>query len=172
MASQDQQLQDWFDMLPLSYRHDGQFRQRATPNNSQGNLTDGETWYSSDLAAASLLYYHMARLLLLIHQPADVVFPRAQGPDLLQVLRQVEDKLRFHTSEVVAIFRGTLCDPVKLRAIQPLYVAGRCCKENGDKRTIVRSLQSVQDSLGVTTEYRVNELLQEWGLTYDDLAGA
>jgi len=118
------------------------------------------------------MYYHMARLLLLIHRPSHLLSASPAGSggsfDLLRAFRETEQKLRLHASEVISIVRGTPCDAAKLRAIQPLYVAGRCCTSTAERKGLVEILTGIQDSLGIATGYRVKALLQEWGMSYQE----
>lgn len=75
----------------------------------------------------------------------------------------MESKLYKHESNILVIARGTLCDDVKLRAIQPLYVAGRCLKDDCNRDAVIDLLTSIQARLSVATKYRADDLEQEWG---------
>ena len=185
------QFDSWIRMLSPSFHPDGTFFTRreddciTSPRSADASgLFDRELWFSNDLCSTTMMYYHMARMLLLIHGPSDLLSPVAEpssspspsnsvaGPaasfDLLRTLRDLERKLRLHASEVISIVRGTPCDAVKLRAIQPLYVAGRCCTSVADRKMLVEMLTDIQDGLGIATGYRVKALLLEWGVSYQD----
>lgn len=170
------QFNRWFQMLSPSFHPDGTF---FTGDSGEEATTDSglfgrEVWFSNDLCSTTMMYYHMARMLLLIHRPLDMLPPVAvvggsTTPfDLLNTFRELERKLQFHASEVISIVRGTPCDAVKLRAIQPLYVAGRSCTTVSDRKRLVEMLTDIQDNLGIATGYRVEALLREWGVSYQD----
>ncbi|UNI23830.1 hypothetical protein JDV02_009624 [Purpureocillium takamizusanense] len=164
----------WFEMLSPSFYPDGNF---LTPEDDYGAEASGlfsqEIWFSNDLCSTTMMYYHMARLLLLIHRPSHLLSASTTGSavcfDLLHAFRATQQKLRFHATKVISIVRGTPCDAVRLRAIQPLYVAGRCCANIQERKGLVDILTSIQDNLGIATGYRVHALLQEWGMSYQEL---
>ncbi|MCJ1271014.1 hypothetical protein MMC22_010913 [Lobaria immixta] len=47
--------------------------------------------------------------------------------------------------------------------IQPLYVAGQCLTDPRERRVILDLLRNIEIDLGWATEYRVEQLLKEWG---------
>ncbi|GAM35109.1 hypothetical protein TCE0_015f03159 [Talaromyces pinophilus] len=148
----ENQFDSWIQILSPSFHPDGTFLTRHDER-GMSKLFGRELWFSNDLCATTMMYYHMARMLLLIHRPSlPLCDSTSQGErtvfDLLYTYRNIERQLHLHASEVIAIIQGTLCDAVKLRAIQPL---------------------DIQDSLGVATEYRVKTLVQEWDLPYEAL---
>ncbi|KAK2593137.1 hypothetical protein QQS21_009147 [Conoideocrella luteorostrata] len=166
------QFDSWYRKLPPSFRPDGTFA-AADPNNPESSgLFTREIWFSSDVCSTTMMYYHMACLLFLFQQPPSLLSGEPlQSPsfDLIRNTCDVDQKLHFHTFEIISIARGTSCDAVMLRAIQPLYIAGRCCKTKGDRKGLVEILRGIQDDLGVTTTYRIEALLAEWGSSYRDL---
>ncbi|KAH8703134.1 hypothetical protein BGW36DRAFT_422708 [Talaromyces proteolyticus] len=169
----ENQFDSWIQILSPSFHPDGSFLTRHDERGTS-KLFGRELWFSNDLCATTMMYYHMARMLLLIHRPSLLLFGSiSQGErtpfDLLYTYRIIERQLHLHASEVIAIIQGTLCDAVKLRAIQPLYVAGRCCTDTADRHLLVGMFRDIQDSLGIATEYRVKTLLQEWDLPYEAL---
>lgn len=171
------QFDNWYQMVSPSFHFDGQFiatkPQSDCSHDESSGLFQRELWFTNDLCSTTMMYYHMARMLLLINCPPDLLVPANLNSgglsfDLLRTFRETEQKLQSHASEVIAIVRGTPHDAVKLRAIQPLYVAGRCCTEAGDRKMLLHMLSEIQDTLGVSTGYRIKELLQEWGLSHQD----
>jgi hypothetical protein len=170
----ESQFNAWLRILSPSFHPDGTFLIGQEGEGITSGLFGRELWFSNDLCSTTMMYYHMARMLLLIHRPLDLLSgatsnSRGISFDLLHTFRDIEQKLQFHASEVISIFCGTPCDAVKLRAIQPLYVAGRCCTSTSDMRLLVEMLRDIQDNLGIATEYRVKALLQEWGILYETL---
>lgn len=168
-------FQAWFQTISSCFLADGTFFTHRPASVDVSNLFGRELWFSNDLCATTMMYYHMACMLLLIHRPSELlpgessVGARASF-DLLRAFRDVEHRLQGHASEVVSIVRGTPCDAVRLRAVQPLYIAGRCCTQTEDRRRLVDMLREIQDDLGIATGYRVEALLQEWGVGNDLLS--
>lgn len=164
----------WFQVLSPSFLPDGVFSTARDGEHAISSLIVRELWFSNDLCATTMMYYHMARILLLFHRPSGLVPKPASSYggmpfDLLRAFRDLEKSGQKHAADVISIFRATSCDAVMLRAIQPLYVAARCCTEIGDRRALVDMLRSIQDGLGITTRYRVEMLLEEWNLSYEAL---
>ncbi|KAM0547492.1 hypothetical protein ACHAPJ_010365 [Fusarium lateritium] len=170
----ESQIDSWYQMVSPSFHFDGQFLATESHDEDGSELFQHELWFSNDLCSAIMMYYHMARMLLLINRPpgllpsVTVTHDMGTSFDLLRMFREMEQKLKLHASEVIAIVRGTPDDAVKLRAIQPLYVAGRCCTETSDRKKLLCMLTDIQDNLGIATGYRIKELLQEWGASYQD----
>lgn len=168
-SSLEEQFQAWFQTISSSFLADGTFFTDRPTGADVSGLFERELWFSNDLCATTMMYYHMACMLLLIHRPLELLPGESAiggrlSFDLLRVFREVEQRLQGHASDVVSIVRGTPCDAVRLRAVQPLYVAGRCCTRTEDRKRLVDMLREIQDDLGIATTYRVEALLQEWGI--------
>ncbi|OAQ87986.1 Zn 2cys6 transcription factor protein [Purpureocillium lilacinum] len=137
----------WYEMLSPSFYPDGKFSTPADAGGAEGSgLFSQEIWFSNDLCSTTMMYYHMARLLLLIHRPSHLLSASPAGSggsfDLLRAFRETEQKLRLHASEVISIVR--------------------------ERKGLVEILTGIQDSLGIATGYRVKALLQEWGMSYQE----
>lgn len=173
--SLEDHFQAWFQTISPSFLADGTFFTDRGSSEAAPDLFSRELWFSNDLCATTMMYYHMACMLLLIHRPSELLPGDAAvggrtSFDLLRAFRDVEHKLQGHASEVISIVRGTPCDAVRLRAIQPLYVAGRCCTQTEDRNRLVGMLREIEDDLGIVTGYRVEALLQEWGVERESLS--
>lgn len=168
----ESQFDAWHRNLPPSFHPDGKVSTVDPAGQQSSGLFTREIWFSNDVCSTTMMYYHMARLLFLFHQPPSQLLgesPRGTSFDLLLNVRPVDRNLQFHASEIISTVRSTSCDAVMLRAIQPLYFAGRCCTTTADKKGLVEMLMGIQDSLGVATMYRIEALLAEWGITRRDL---
>ncbi|CAH0054526.1 unnamed protein product, partial [Clonostachys solani] len=172
----ESQFDNWYRILSPSFHPDGKFSAMGEDLKEIGGsgLFNSALWFSNDLCSTTMMYYHMARMLLITHRPVGLL-SRGHDPDntlpvdLLSTFREMEKGLKVHASEVIAIVRGTPCDAVKLRSIQPLYLAGRSCTTMSDRRTLVDMFRDIQNGLGIATGYRVEALLQEWGTSYEEL---
>ena len=167
----ENQFESWFQMISPSVHPDGTFVSDAGDDATTSGLFGLELWFSNDSCSTTMMYYHMARMLLLIHRPPEMLQAapgRGTSTDLLRTFRTIERKVQFHARQIIATVRGTPCDAIKLRAIQPLYVAGRCCNNSRDREMLVEMLMDIQDGLGIATGYRVEALLKEWDTTCRD----
>lgn len=179
----EDEFDTWIQLLSPSFHPDGTFYSN-TAGATTGALTqDGglfsyEHWFSNDLCSTIVLYYHMARMLLLIHRPPNLMTTppssslaagAAPTTDLLRTFQDIQRKLQHHAGQVIATVRGSPCEAVRVRAIQPLYVAGRCCTKAEDRRRLLGMLRDIQDRLGIATGYRVEALLAEWDVSRQDL---
>ncbi|CAI6032609.1 unnamed protein product [Clonostachys chloroleuca] len=172
----ESQFDNWYRILSPSFHPDGKFSAlREDPKASGGpGLFNSALWFSNDPCSTTMMYYHMARMLLITHRPVGLLSgdhnqDNTLPVDLLSTFREMEKGLKVHASEVIAIIRGNPCDAVKLRSIQPLYLAGRSCTTRSDQRILLDMFRDIQNGLGVATGYRVEALLQEWGTSYEEL---
>lgn len=178
-TSVNDELDLWLEALPSSFQSDTIRRRgtsttqtRATPS----EIFEHEVWFADSTCAMSILYYHMARILMLTNKPVDLLlasgYPEPQPQtlpvtvrptDWLVVSRNLQKQLSQHAKSMVAIALGLPEDGVRMHMLQPLYVAGRCLTNEADQRMLIELLECVENDLGVATGYRVTALIQEWG---------
>lgn len=161
----EEDFNKWHDTLPSG------FSARITwpssiPTSTPEAEVEIEAWYSSDTCALSIIYYHMARmLLLLIHRPTTHL--RAWAPvahsDFFVAYQSLQQDLRRHALHILSIARGKPDDRVRKYMLQPLYVAGRCLTNGDERREVLSFLEEMGVEMGVATAYRTEELVKEWG---------
>ncbi|KAF9888550.1 hypothetical protein FE257_008481 [Aspergillus nanangensis] len=128
-----------------------------------------ETWFASDICAISMALYHMARMLLLIHRPVELIHQASSGQtDLLTAYNTLQQRLREHAMEIIPIARGMPSPTVWRYILQPLYVAGRCLVDPNDRQELLDLLKQVHNDLGIFTRYRQKDLSVEWGIPYEE----
>jgi hypothetical protein len=164
----------WIASATAAFLPDSTWSRPDESGRPNPGIFGSETWYSHSFRAVTMLYYHMARMLLLIHQPPSLfrseLSNRGISFDLLNALRDIERQMQSHATEVISITNGMLDDgAVRVRAVQPLYVAGRSLTMSQDRRRLVEMIRSLQDDFGLVCEYRVENLMQEWGITLENL---
>ncbi|RAH63514.1 hypothetical protein BO85DRAFT_387894 [Aspergillus piperis CBS 112811] len=131
------------------------------------NLSSHETWFPKDACALSMAFYHMGRILLLIHRPLEVLRQNAQpGTDILSTYHTLQHDLRGHAMAIISIARGAPSGTVRKYLIQPLYVAGRCLEDASEREELLNILRQIDEDLGVFTDYRQRDLALEWGIPY------
>ena len=81
----------------------------------------------------------------------------------LQSYRAIEQEVRYHSHEIVGIALARPDGAVRIHQVQPLFVAGQCLIDNRERRILLDILRAVESDLGWATEYRINQLVKEWG---------
>ena len=56
---------------------------------------------------------------------------------------------------------------VRVHSTQPLFVAGQCFTHHREREVVLNLLRSIEIDLGWATEYRVEQLIKEWGWAAD-----
>ncbi|KAI9849671.1 MAG: hypothetical protein M1837_002796 [Sclerophora amabilis] len=116
--------------------------------------------------ASTMQSYHMARILLLINKPHESTSRRSTITNRLSSYRAIEAEILQHSQEICGIALSRPEGSVRIHATQPLFVAGQCVTKAKERRVILDLLRGVEKDLGWATEYRVKQLLKEWG--WDD----
>jgi hypothetical protein len=157
--SLEHELKVWFESLPESFGFCG--RIEADPNSAdlaQANFA--EVSYSVPLCSITIQHYHFAQIILLLHQLRE---DSNSVRDRLRRYRKILEKIAYHSLEICAIALGRPPGYVQIHMLQPLFVAGQCLESSEERKVIVELLRGIETDLGWTTEYRVKELLEEWG---------
>lgn len=122
-----------------------------------------EVWHSLPMCASIMQHYHMARILLLINKPHESTGRRNTITLRLQSYRSIEAEIGFHSREILGIALSRPDGSVRINSLQPLFVSGQCVTDSRERRVAIRMLRAIESDLGWATEYRVQQLLKEWG---------
>jgi hypothetical protein len=165
------QFDRWQAILPLTFSPAISWPPSAE-DDAQGaappQLFSHEAWFPRDVCALSMAFYNMARILLLVHRPLEVFLRNSQhNADLLSSYHSLQQSLRGHAIEIISIARGAPNSSVRKYLLQPLYVAGRCLADTGDREELLDILRQIDNDLGVFTDYRQKDLCEEWGIPYE-----
>ncbi|KAL4804688.1 hypothetical protein BDV18DRAFT_26830 [Aspergillus unguis] len=120
-----------------------------------------EMWFASDTSAITLAFYHMARTILLNNRPVDLPEPGGKELNTSETLNQ---DLRKHAMEIIPIMNAMPSETLQKHMLQPLYVAGRCLTDDKERKALLRILQNMADDFGLFTDYRIQDLCEEWGV--------
>ncbi|KAI2975272.1 transcriptional regulator family: Fungal Specific TF [Aspergillus niger] len=165
------ELDAWYNGLPETFQPCARVDLSKLPQNKDNPKFDAgslsEIWYSLPLCSSAMQHYHMARILLLINKPHESTSRRSTIADRLNSYRSIESDIRFHSREIVGIALACPTGAVRINSLQPLFVSGQCLTEPGERRTVLALLHGIEAELGWATEYRVNQLLREWGWNED-----
>ncbi|CEJ62155.1 hypothetical protein PMG11_10663 [Penicillium brasilianum] len=162
------ELDTWYSGLPDTFkpcvRIDPSRIAHYRPVEEAKDLTTlQEIWHSIPMCASSMQHYHMARILLLINKPHESTSRRSTITLRLQSYRSIEAEIGFHSREILGIGLARPDGGVRINSLQPLFVAGQCLTDARERRTAIRLLRAIEADLGWATEYRVQQLLKEWG---------
>ena len=161
----EKELEIWFTGLPDTFKPCARL-----PPVSNGNYPAdspralfSEIWYSIPMCASTMQSYHMARTILLMNRPHESTARRSTLSDRLHSYRAIEKEVRYHSYEICGIALGRPEGSVRIHQVQPLFVAGQCLTESRERRIILDLLRGIESDLGWATDYRVRQLLKEWG---------
>ncbi|KAL4916445.1 hypothetical protein BDW62DRAFT_106330 [Aspergillus aurantiobrunneus] len=129
-----------------------------------------EIWFASDVCAITLAFYHMARMILLANRPINLFIQQTgDGHDLLGTYNTLQQDLRKHAMEIIPIMHAMPSETVQKYMLQPLYVAGRSLTDDKERRSLLQILRDMGDDFGLFTDYRIQDLCDEWGMPYDGI---
>ena len=161
-----QELDVWFAGLPETFRPCVRLepsRQVCQASEETSSTPFSEIWYSIPMCGSTMQSYHMARILLLINKPHESTARRSTVSNRLKSYRSIEAEIRYHSREIVGFALSRPEASIRIHQLQPLFVAGQCLTEPGERRVILDLLRGIEADLGWATEYRVQQLLREWG---------
>ncbi|KAL8708051.1 MAG: hypothetical protein Q9220_006982 [cf. Caloplaca sp. 1 TL-2023] len=165
------EMETWFNGLPETFMPSA-----IIPVSLHGTpLT--EVWHSIPLCAATTITWHMAQVLLLVHHPSPPLLPtnhtnnnnsrRANHTTTIahkvNSYRNIQYEITYHSKQIVGLCLARPDAGVRIHAMQPLFVAGQCLVEEGQRKVVVDLLRGIERDLGWATEYRVRQLRGEWG---------
>lgn len=164
----ESELDAWYSGVPETFRpcarmDPSKLTHQRPANENEDISTLQEIWFSLPMCASTMQHYHMARILLLINKPHESTSRRSTIALRLQSYRSIEAEIAFHSREIVGIGLSRPDGSVRINSLQPLFIAGQCLTDSRERRTTVRLLRSIESDLGWATEYRVQQLLKEWG---------
>lgn len=122
-----------------------------------------EIWYSMPMCASAMQSYYMARIILLMNKPHESTARRSTLASRLHSYRAIEMEVRHHSHEICGIALGRPEGSVRIHEVQPLFISGQVLTEPRERRIIVDLLRAIETDLGWATDYRVKQLLKDWG---------
>ncbi|KAI6831618.1 hypothetical protein KC340_g7520 [Hortaea werneckii] len=182
----DRQLRVWYEGLPDTF-HSAAVR----PAEVKGGIA--EKWFPRPMCASIMQSYHFARIQLLHNKPhmsTAVPFSARDcaltgshpSPGISLAARHASyasilQLSRSHAKEIVAIGVGRSDEGTRIHSVQPLWTAGLVLgisddeevseETEGWRRSIISQLRGIERDMGWAAEYRVESLLDLWGLPPD-----
>ncbi|KAL7907297.1 hypothetical protein GGI35DRAFT_455950 [Trichoderma velutinum] len=146
------EVEKWWDDLPSTSR-----------GLSSGEVSEdgvSQLWFCVQSAAAGLLYFHLAKILLLeesIQEPQEANF--LEGPHEHE---SSTEQLHHHSRSIASIcFSPGVRDGVLVVAVNPLYYAAKYAPSISLKAKIWALLDKIEKELGFHTRTRVMELQRD-----------
>ncbi|CAI7578799.1 unnamed protein product [Penicillium pancosmium] len=170
----ESELDAWYGGLPDTFQPCARIEpskiEHYKPAEEAADLeTLQEVWHSLPMCASIMQHYHMARILLLINKPHESTGRRNTIALRLQSYRSIEAEIGFHSREILGIALSRPDGSVRINSLQPLFVSGQCVTDARERRVAIRMLRAIESDLGWATEYRVQQLLKEWGWNENSL---
>lgn len=152
-------------MLPPSFSAAIDLSHPSSSKTAEGSFGQ-EIWFSTDLCAIAMAFYHMIRILLLVNQPRDLFDTRhtTKSSDHLASYNMFQRDLYELAMAPISIAKARPSHTVRKHLVQPLYVAGRCLTDLSERKDLLELLHEIECELGVVTNYCMRDLLEEWGM--------
>ncbi|KAL1864378.1 hypothetical protein VTK73DRAFT_5941 [Phialemonium thermophilum] len=165
------ELDVWYEGLPDTFQPCARIERKtsepATESSPPKPATIPDIWFTSAMCASTIQTYHLARMLLLIHRPQSVDAALRTGAvfDFLNIYRKIEAELRYRSREIFGIALSSPTTSITLHQTQTIFVAAQCLVEDEERHMALDILRRANSDLGWETEYRVQQLIKEWGWT-------
>jgi hypothetical protein len=153
-------LDSWHTQLGHNFEPYSHYMLSSHLTLSQGPLEPvfDEILFPTPVSAATLSYYHFARVLLLLAKPIDQSNPLTQLKDYRERLIDIRD----HCIKICGIAAARPGTAARIHSVQPLFLAGQCLEEPRERRAVIQLLQDVEADTGWPTATQVRRLHQEW----------
>ncbi|KAL9008197.1 MAG: hypothetical protein Q9173_006656 [Seirophora scorigena] len=160
------ELETWFNGVPETFMPSA-----VIPVQPRTGAPFTEVWSSIPVCTATVMICHMAQILMLAHKPANTTtttttrspHARPTVAARVQSYRDIDHEIAYHSRQIVGMCLARPDASVRINALHPLFVAGQCLTEAPDRAVALDLLRAVERDLGWATEYRVGQLLREWG---------
>ena len=162
----EHELDIWYQGLPATFKACARLEPVPGTDGSPRTVFP-EVWYSISMCASAMQCYHMARVILLTNKPHESTARRTTIGTRLHSYRSIHAGVRYHSYEICGIALARPNGSVRINMTQPLFVAGQCLTEISEQRILLDLLRGIESDLGWATEYRVQQLLREWGWIRD-----
>jgi hypothetical protein len=159
-----QQFQIWHDGLPVTFQPCA----RVEPAKTPGQLLHGqdamfpEVWYSIPMCASTMQCYHMSQIQLLMNKPHESTQGRTTVFARLNSYQSVLAASQVHSREIIGISLARSDDAMRIHSVQPLFTAGQCLSDPRERNVVLNLLRDIEADIGWATDYRVQQLAQQW----------
>ncbi|KAG4027485.1 hypothetical protein MFRU_029g00090 [Monilinia fructicola] len=159
------ELEVWYQGLPSTFKPCARLpiiTDGSVPPDSPRAVFP-EIWYSIPMCGSTMQSYHFTRILLLINKPHESTTKRTTVSNRLHSYRSIEMEARYHSHEICGMALGRPEGSVRIHQVQALFVAGQCLTDTKERKVILDLLRGIETDLGWATDYRVKQLVKDWG---------
>ncbi|KAG9242963.1 hypothetical protein BJ878DRAFT_143184 [Calycina marina] len=159
------ELDVWYDGLPETFTPCARLLPVIDESVSRDSprAIFSEIWYSNPMCASTMQSYHMAQIILLVNRPQELTARRSTMGQRIRSYRMIEQECRKHSLEICGIALGRPESSARIHQVQPLFVAGSFLTDDRERHVIVDILRGIEHDLGWATEYRIQDLMKDWG---------
>ncbi|KAK6085652.1 zn 2cys6 transcription factor [Seiridium cupressi] len=158
------ELRQWYEALPVTFAPSVRTRtaRNTALSSGQQNQDFQQIRYDIPACAATMQYYHMACILLLVNRPQESTAIRSTVSARLQSYRHDEQRALYHAREICGISNAEPAEPLRIHPVQPLFVAGQVFHESEDQCMVTELLLGIERDLGWSTASYIAKLEDEW----------
>ncbi|KAF9735204.1 zn 2cys6 transcription factor [Paraphaeosphaeria minitans] len=156
------QFQMWHDSLPITFKPSARVDPRPAKVFGEQNVLFPEIWYSIPMCASTMQYYHMSLIQLFMNKPHQTTQGATNVYERLNSYQSDLDACQRHSREIVGISLGRPDDAVRINSVQPLFTAGQCLGDIGERQVVLGLLGGIESDIGWATEYRARQLIEQW----------
>ncbi|KAF1964863.1 hypothetical protein BU23DRAFT_546898 [Bimuria novae-zelandiae CBS 107.79] len=156
------QFQVWYDGLPITFKPSARVDPRPASTFAEPNALFPEIWYSVPMCASAMQYYHMSQIQLYMNKPHESTQGRTTVYERLNSYQSVLAVCQKRSREIVGISLGRPDEAVRIHSVQPLFTAGQCLSDPGERQVVLDLLRGIESDIGWATEYRLLQLTEQW----------
>jgi hypothetical protein len=156
------QFQMWYDSLPITFKPSARVDPRPATVYGEPDVLFPEIWYNIPMCASTMQYYHMSQIQLFMNKPHETTQGATNVYERLNSYQSVLDACQSHSREIVGISLGRPDDAVRIHSVQPLFTAGQCLSDLGERQVVLGLLRGIEADIGWATEYRARQLIEQW----------
>ncbi|KAJ4293072.1 hypothetical protein N0V90_008354 [Kalmusia sp. IMI 367209] len=156
------QFQVWHDGLPITFKPSARVEPRRASIFGEPDALFPEVWYSIPMCASTMQCYHMSQIQLFMNKPHESTQGRTTVYERLNSYQSVLAACQKHSREIVGISLGRPDEAVRIHSVQPLFTAGQCLSDPGERQVVLDLLRGIETDIGWATDYRVRQLIEQW----------
>ncbi|KAF7159480.1 hypothetical protein CNMCM5623_004818 [Aspergillus felis] len=146
----ENELYTWHNSLPSTFTPYG--RKQISLSDRVPDLPLPESidavLYTVPMCAVTMQTYHMARILLLMNKPQESTATRSNITARITSYRKISAAVLQGAREICGISIAGLPDAARTHSVQPLFVAGQCFDQPGERQLVINLLEGIEHDLG------------------------
>jgi hypothetical protein len=150
-TSLQKQFEIWHNSVPGAFQSSPSVPSQASGPMSTEDKAPMFTMvsYSDPKCASTMQMYHMSQILLFMNNQHN-----STQSDLATC--------QMHSRKIVGISLAQSDEAVRIHSVQPLFTAGQCLRDTSERDVVLSLLRDIKSDTGWTTDYRVQQLSEQW----------